>query len=229
MTRIRTVGLALVAVFAFSAIAVASASATEVELTKEGGTAASGVTYTSKSEPGTSPVLQSVKAGSKITCTAETNKGTVTGPKTSTSTVIFTGCESSVTGKKCENTATVGEIVSTVVTKLGVIVASSGEYGVLAEPSPATKFECGATNKVEVKGSFILSILKLDGNAVKLNTPFLTWDITGKQTKGVQNILKFEGGGNELLESAENGGAFEMAGEEIEALQTFSAKVELKS
>jgi hypothetical protein len=202
MTRIRMVGLALVAVFAFSAIAVASASAIEVLLVLEGGGVITpgSVTYTSK-----------------------------TGPKTSESIVTVTGCESSVSGKKCQSGSVSGEIVETVDTKLGIVKASNEEYGVLADPSPAAKFECGAAFKQEIKGSVILSILKLNGGTVKLNTPFLTWDISGHQTKGVQSILKFEGEGNQLLEDSENGGTFEMLGLEIEVLETFSKKVELSS
>jgi hypothetical protein len=229
MTRIRMVGLALVAVFAFSAFAVASASATEVELTSETGGSATGTSFTSKQVSGSKLVLQSVKAGSKITCTAETSAGTVTGPKTAYTTVIFTGCESSVSGKKCQSGSTSGEIVSKVSSKLGVITTSPGEYGELITPSPAATFECGAAFKQEVKGSFIASILKLNGGSVTLETPFLNFVLSGKQTSGVQSILKFEGGGNELLEDAENGGAAEMAGEEIEVLQTFNKKVEFKS
>lgn len=227
MTRIRMVGLALVAMFAFSAYAVAFASAAEDLLQLAGGGSATGVAFTSKTEPGAVPVLQSVKAGTKITCTAEKNIGTITGPKTSESVVTFTGCESSVSGKKCQSASTSGEIVSSVVTKIGVISSSKAEYGVLIEPSPPAKFECGTAFKTEVKGSFITSILKLNGGAVELNKPFTTWDISGKQTKGVQSILSFEGGGNELLESAENGGTFEMAGEEIEALETYSKSLEI--
>jgi hypothetical protein len=231
MTRIRMVGLALVAVFAFSAIAVASASAIEVLLVLEGGGVITpgSVTYTSKTEPGVPLVIQTVKPGSKLACDEETNRGTITGPKTSESIVTVTGCESSVSGKKCQSGSVSGEIVETVDTKLGIVKASNEEYGVLADPSPAAKFECGAAFKQEIKGSVILSILKLNGGTVKLNTPFLTWDISGHQTKGVQSILKFEGEGNQLLEDSENGGTFEMLGLEIEVLETFSKKVELSS
>jgi hypothetical protein len=225
------VGLALVAVFAVSAIAVASASALEVLLVLEGGGVITpkSVTYTSKSEPGVTQTLQTVKPGSKIVCLTEENRGTITGPKTSESVVTFTGCESSVSGKKCQSGTASGEIITTVDTKLGIVKASNEEYGVLVSPNPVSKFECGAAFKQEVRGSAILSILKLNGGTVALNTPFLTWDISGKQTKGVQSILKFEGEGNQLLEDSENSGAFEMSGEEIEVLETFSKKVELSS
>ncbi len=226
MTRMRVLGLAVVVVFAMSAITATVAFA-EAELTLESGASATGTSFTSKSEGSTKPVLQGVTEGTKITCKEETNKGTVTGPTTNYATVVFTGCEGF--GVKCQSGATTGEIVTTVSSKLGFISTSKKEYGILFTPSPATKFECGATRKVEVKGSFIASILKLEGTkAVELEKPFLTWTITGKQTKGVQSILSFAGGGTECLESSTNGGAFEQSGEEVEVLETFSKKVELK-
>ncbi len=225
MTRIKVLGLAVMAVFAFSAI-TATAAFAEAELKLEGGGSATGTSFTSKSEGSTKPVLQGVAEGTKITCKEETNKGTVTGPTTDYATVVFTGCEAF--GSKCQSGATAGEEVFTVSSKLGFISTSKKEYGILFAPSPAAKFECGATRKGEVKGSFIASILKLEGTkAVELGVPFLTWTITGKQTKGVQSILSFAGGGKEILESNINGAAFEQSGEEIEVLETFSKKVEL--
>jgi hypothetical protein len=230
MTRRKILSMGLVSVFAMGAIATASASAKEAELTLENGAAAKGTSFTSKLESGSKLALESVKAGSKITCTAETSRGTVTGPTTATSTIVFTGCESSAIGKKCESGSTSGEIISTASSKLGTINSSKGEYGLLYALAPNTKFECGSILKDEVKGSFIASILKLEGNkAVALETPFLTWTTSATQSKGVQGILHFEGQGNELLEASENGGAFEMAGEELEVLQTFSKKVRLTS
>lgn len=52
MTRIQIIGLTIVATFGLSAIVTASAFA-EAEMTAEGGGAAKGITFTSKSEPGT--------------------------------------------------------------------------------------------------------------------------------------------------------------------------------
>jgi hypothetical protein len=229
MTRMRILLMALVAVFATGAITAASACATEVELTLEGGGSATGVAFTSKSVTGAKPLLQSVKSGSKVICTAETERGTVTSPKTASSTVVFTGCESSVSGKKCQSGSTSGEIISTLSSKIGTISTSKKEYGLLYTLAPTTKFECGVTLKAEVKGSAIESILRLEGNKPVSETPFLTWTSTATQSKGVQGILHFAGQGNTLLETSENGGAFEMAGEELEVLQTFARKVEIKT
>jgi hypothetical protein len=226
MTRIKVLGLAVMAVFAFSAI-TATAAFAEAELTLEGGGSATGTSFTSKSEGSTKPVLQGVAEGTKITCKEETNKGTVTGPQTDFETVVFTGCEAF--GDKCESGATVGEEVFTISSKLGFISTSKKEYGVLLGRSPATKYECGATKKLEIKGSLIASISKLEGTkAVELEKPFLTWTITGKQVKGVQSILSFASGGKEFLETSVNDGVFEQTGEEFEELETFSKKVELR-
>jgi hypothetical protein len=222
-------GLALAAVFVSSAFAAALASAAEVLLVAENGGSAVGTSFTSKTEPGSTLVFQTTKAGSKLTCTEGTGRGTVTGPKTAETTGIATGCESSVSGKKCESGSTSGEIVSTGIGKLGVISSSKGEYGVLLTPSPAIKIECGAAFKIEVVGSSIAAITRLNGGAVTLNTPYLTYTLSAKQVKGVQSILSFEGGGNELLEASENGSAFEMLGTESEGLVTYSKKVELTS
>ncbi len=227
MTRIKVLGLAVMAVFAFSAI-TATAAFAEAELKLEGGGSATGTSFTSKSEGSTKPVIQGVAEGTKFVCKEETDKGTVTGPQTDFETVVFTGCEGF--GVKCQNTSAspVGEIVTTVSSKLGFISTSKKEYGILLGRSPATKYECGATKKVEIKGSLIASILKLEGTrAVELEVPFLRWTITGKQTKGVQSILSFAGGGKESIEWSTNGEAFEQAAEEFEVLETFSKKVEL--
>jgi hypothetical protein len=230
MTRMGMAGSAVAAALVLSVVATASAFAAEAELTAEGGSAAKGITFTSKAESGSTLVLQSVKAGSKIICTAETSTGTVTGPQTAYTTVTFTGCESSVSGKKCQSGSTSGQIISSISSKLGFISTSKKEYGESITPSPATKFECGAAFKIEVKSSFIASILKTEGSkAVELEKPFLTVTISAKQEKGVQNQLCLEEGASEsLLEASENGGSFEMAGEEVEVLQTYSKKVEFR-
>jgi len=131
-SRVRTLGLALVAVFALGAVAVGSASAQItpglgrcVKLTggmyKDAGCTekvSSGGKFEWKAGPGEKNKFKSSgekatlegagEAHTKITCTSVSNSGEYTNGTEYKITVTFLGCESG--GIKCENTATLGEI-----------------------------------------------------------------------------------------------------------------------
>ena len=111
MKRTKNLGLALVAVFAVSAMAATAASAAAPEffhcVAKAGGTFAAGC-----ETAGSGFAKEAVKTGSSIkftdkegvshfnakasigfTCTEDTSKGNITGPKSiASATVLFTGC-----------------------------------------------------------------------------------------------------------------------------------------
>src|SRR5579859_758734 len=105
MRRVRTSGLCCMAILALSATITASASAALPEFAGPFPvpfTAKSGLTR-----------LETVK-GAVITCLSDTGSGEVTGPKTGTVTITFTGCELVTLGLSC-NTVGVppGDIVTT--------------------------------------------------------------------------------------------------------------------
>src|ERR1700741_1577070 len=114
MKRTRTLVLCCIAMLALSATVTATASASLPEFVGPfpvGFAAKSGATK-----------LETVK-GAVITCTADTGAGEVTGPKTGTVTITFSGCEFVTLGLPC-NTVGVppGEIVTTtLVMTLGYI------------------------------------------------------------------------------------------------------------
>ena len=172
MSRIRLIGLALVAVFAISAVSAASASAAPPEFGKCVEKAGSGTKYedsnctkvntkgkfefiplaagskiafTSKSGEG---FLEA--SGEKITCKEdETKEGEITGPKEDkVKAVVFKGCTALGGLAKCQNTATKGEIqTEPLVSTLGFLNAGKTEVGLSLAPASGglfAKFECEA-------------------------------------------------------------------------------------
>src|ERR1700680_1034994 len=104
MTRVRTLGLCSIAMLALSAGVTASASAALPEFTGPFPTP-----FTSKSGITT---LETVKKA-VITCKADKGSGEVTGPKSGTMKITFTGCEFVTIGVVCNSTGVPpGEIVT---------------------------------------------------------------------------------------------------------------------
>jgi hypothetical protein len=217
MTRIRVVGLCLFAAFAIAAVASASASAALPEF---GGPFPK--PFTSKSKKST---FETVK-GTKVTCTVDTNAGEITGPKTGTVTVRFTGCRSS--GLPCQSKgAAPEEIVTNVLSMtLGYISKAKKEVGIdLSSPTgaPLVEFEC-AGFPVQIRGSVIGRITPVN-KKVTPPKPFL---LKFAQTGGKQKITKFEAGPISVLEGS-FGGPFEEVGFASTDELTFAEVVEIKA
>jgi hypothetical protein len=210
MKRLKVLGLALVAAFALSAVAVASASAALPEF--EG-------PFPNKVKTGTSGAgTLETKGGSKITCTSDTFVGEVNAAKEVKKVVVtFKGCETTILGIKVKcNTA--GQAAGVVVTEpihgtLGY--TAKPKTGLDLEPEVGTTFatlECGGT-KVTVKGDVVCEVSPTNVKTAKFK-------ITCKQTKGVQEWTKLEGGAESVLKTKIGGGVEEQSGientEEIE-------------
>lgn len=230
MKRIRVIGLALAAVFAISAIASASAMAALPELVNAKGEAVKGaVTGASEGET----ILES-KSGIKVTCTSGTSTGEVTGLKTVGKTVVtFKGCKESIFGNKCQ---TKGEEAGKIVTlkikgTIGYIKkAVPIEVGLDLQPEVAgnfVTFECGAFAKEEVKGSVIAPITPI--NTKVKTTGSFTLKYEKGASAGLQKVTKFEGGAEDVLESALNGGGFEKSNQQGTAKVKLAEEAELKA
>jgi hypothetical protein len=220
MKYMKMIGLALLAVCAMTAVATATASAALPEFSK------TGATVTGKAVGGTT---LETKKGTKVTCTGgTTSAGTVASEKTITkSKITFTGCKSS--GFACTTEkAKEGELITNaVVGKLGYINAAKKEVGLLIAPEAEggnfITFNCvGSLIKTVVTGSVICPI-------GKVNTLTTTFTLACKQTKGIQSVLKFEGGPENFLKTSINGGAAEQSGQEGEATLTDSVALEIKA
>lgn len=221
MTRVRMLGLALVAALAVTAVAVSSASAATCS-TKPCFTGPYPNTFTSKSGAGT---LETV-GGTKVKCSSDsTEGGEITGEKTDkVKSVVFKGCESS--GFKCSTSgAASGEIkTSELESTLGYINKSTKEVGIELKPKGGgnfATFECTAFVKVTVKGSVIAVITPINTETTKYTLKFT-------QTKGKQTPQNLEGQSKDTLESSVDGGAFEESGEETSDELTLAktAKIE---
>ncbi len=253
----KNTGLALVAAFALSAVAVSSASAALPEFLycakqttktflyteskcatdsakKEGEyeklpvPSGSHITFTSTSGKG---VLETLK-GHTIKCSADTDKGEVTGPKLVAKVVVtFTGCKASVlTEPACESGSTSGTIeTKALMGTLGYIKAKT-EVGVLLQgESSATsaEFHCETllgTENIVVTGSVICHVAPLN----ELKT---TGTLTCKQKKGMQEPTKFEGGPESVLTTTATGPEEfkEESAEEITDTMTFSEALEISA
>lgn len=217
MLRIRIIGLALVAVFAVSAMAAGTASAAEhlefgecVKLTTKTGkfTDENCTTESAKKEgefewkgfTANIPFTSSSGAGElltvgghKVNCTADSNKGEITGAKTDTVTVTFTNCTTVVAGitVKCTSAGqAAGTIVSNPLKSLLVWLKTTPplEAGILLEPvTPPTfaTFVCGGLETLTVRGSVIAPITALN----VMSTSFI---LNYVQTGGKQAVTQYQ-------------------------------------
>jgi len=216
MKRI-TMSLALVAVSAMAFAASASASPVFFGKAAVGGTVGS-VKFT-----GTlGAAFLEAKAGTKITCTAGTAVGEVTGPITSKNNITkFTGCETS--GVECHNGAANEIDTKTLEGTLGAVSATlpgirlydqtEKKGGILAE------FTCaGGAVKVQVRGSVIGSLSGASGKTVEEGKLATSSKLTFAEKEGIQKYVKFVPGegeaGEEQLEG-NTGAGFEKSGQSV--------------
>jgi hypothetical protein len=243
MTRIRTIGLAVVAVFAVMGLAAASASALNNEnpvLVNSSGGAVTGVSVTGKSTG--EAFLGSTLANSPVVeCKTESSVGTVSttlagnGMTNGTGSIKFTGCKSAA--GKCSNTATAGEILNTVslllvwegkensktLAVLVSILPFAGLPGVAGNNT--VTFTCSGT-LIDVQGSFIALTNK------KVNELFTKSTLIAKEKgQGVQEDLTYTENGvsttNTLWARETTTGTFVAAGESVENEETYSTSVKV--
>jgi hypothetical protein len=243
MTRIKIVGLAVLAACAVMAVAAASAMAAENPvLVKSNGEAVTNVTATGASVAGTVSTLQTTAVGAgKVECTkGETSRATVstraegTGMTSGTATVTFTGCKTAA--GSCENTGPAGskEITGTVSMLLVWVGKEANKtIGLLFSTLPYTGSP-GSQNGllssicsgelVDIQGSFI-ALTK-----TKIGEASTHGSVIAKSTGGRQEDLTYtENGvtGTNTIYSNQNHGAFSAAGEEIETEETYSTIVKV--
>jgi hypothetical protein len=222
MKQIRTAGLILVAMLAIGALAAATASAALPELVNSKGEALVKKKYTSKSGAST---LETEKNGA-VKCKEGTDTGESTGPKTGTSTVTFTGCESA--SIKCKTSgAKTGEIITKATSKLVYINEKEKTVG-LALAATESTIECSILQKLKVRGSVI-------GVLTPVNTVAEEFTLTFKQKKGVQEPTEYEEEGKKVKDITETEGSgiktfkFEPSGLETTDTLKFEEKVEVKA
>ncbi len=218
MRRICIGGLCVAAIGATTGAFTASASAALPEFSGP-----FGKTFTSTS--GASR-LRAV-GGKRVLCTAGTNVGEITGPKTGVVTITLTGC----TLKKVPcNTpgASSGEIVSPAYAMaIGYINKATKRVGVdLTEPAGGffLLFSCTSGTRVAVIGSVIGRITPVN----QLVTPSATFTLRFQQVGGVQKPTKLEGEPLDVLETSFNG-PFEGAGFRSEDKILFTEPVTLSA
>jgi hypothetical protein len=199
MTRTRTVGLVALAVLAISACSSASALAALPEFVGP-----LPVPFAAKSGLTT---LETI-SGAKIACTSDTGAGEVTGAKTGSVKLTFTGCELVTLALPC-NTAGLppGEVTTTsLLMTLGYIaIEPKKEVGIdlsTATGGPLMEFMCGAL-KVTVVGSVIGKVTPIN----KLIKPPAHFVLKFAQAAGKQKPMKFSGGPIDVL-STSFGGPF---------------------
>ena len=152
--------------------------------------------------------------GATIKCSSSTTSGEYTGAKTLTASLVLSGCESKTTKQACQSTgAAAGEIrTSPLAGTLGFVKDEAKGTEVLASvgvdlshsPSLFTA-ECGGISEhVEVKGSVIVPISKVD----KMSSSF---SAKAAASNGKQVPEEFEGGAQDTLTATLGAGA-EQAG-----------------
>ena len=149
--------------------------------------------------------------GTKVGCTSDKDKGLISGPESVDNVLVtFHGCKTGIftctSGTEPSGLITTKELSGL----LGWINKSALTVGLDLAPTSGTEFvefNCaGELVKVKVRGSVI-------GKVTPLNTKTTSGLLTYKQSGGVQELTKFEGGAVDLLETSKNGGAFEGSAE----------------
>jgi len=160
--------------------------------------------YTAKSGKG---ALQ-IKGGTEIKCTADTAVGTITGAKTTTVTIDFTGC----TAFGLFTANSLGDAAGTILT------TATGELCTLTyNPLLTVGLKLSPTGKVhiEVAGNLALVEGTLIGEMKPINSKKLGgFKLELTQKGGEQAIKECRGGSIETLKGSENEGAVKEAGEE---------------
>jgi len=220
MKRISMVALALAAIFAFS---VGSASATQPVFY---GVAELGATAGTVKISGTlgAAFLEGKESKAKISCSAGTATGEVTGAtKTKNNVTTFTGCETG--GLPCKSTgdpegtiktsALEGVLGNVTATLPGIRLFAPGEGGKSPKTGSLATFTCaGGAVSVVVSGSVIGSLSGAQGKTVEEGKFAGSNKLTFAETAGTQKYTKFlagECGGNandcgpEQLTSTVNG------------------------
>jgi hypothetical protein len=195
MSRMRIVGVCLIAVFVASATTAASASAALPEFS-----APFSKTFTSTSKASR---LETV-TGKKTTCKADTNFGEISAPQSGVMTIVFTGCK---LGKVPCNTPGLapGTIATTTLAlRIYYINKAKKQVGVDlvgATGAPFLYYGCGSSVFAKVEGSVIGRITPVN----KLVTPSEMFKLTFAQTLGVQNVTKLELSPVDVLETSWGG------------------------
>ncbi len=156
----------------------------------------------------------------KITCTGGSDAGEITGPKTLTVRIKFTGCM--LNGLRCGSGAA-GEIETPpLIGTLGYIKQATKDVGLdLSQPAgaPFMAFTCNEDLTVVVQGSVIGTIRPLNKNVA----PPKHFTLKFTQKKGKQKPTKFEVGPVDVLSTALGGGPFEESGLASNDSLTFAA------
>lgn len=136
-----------------------------------------------------------VKGLGGVTCTASSDAGAFTGPKTAGKvSVVFKGC--ALLGHSCENASKAGEIkTNTLKGEIGYINKETHEVGVDLSPETGlyeATFHCGEI-EMRVSGS-VIGVVK---SPLNVFTKVATLDF--EQAAGRQDVEGFEGEPNDTL------------------------------
>ncbi len=230
MSRLRLLGLALIAVFAMSVVAASAASAAAPEffhctkVAKGTGTYPTKKACEKKEKAGEEPkewIIEKVAAGEKIkftdasgegilsaagivvTCTADSSTGEINGAKTVGNVFVsFTGCTAKNGETECSVHST-GQPAGTIDTN-----ELAGELGPVALAESKTEvgldLEAVSGNFVTLEGTCVPTT-EVTGSVIGEVTPVEKLQKTGKlvyTTKtGKQKIQKFVGGATDVLKA----------------------------
>jgi hypothetical protein len=190
MRRIRVAGLCTTLLLALGAGSAQSSYAALPEFSGP-----FGKPFTSTSGP---TRLRGV-GGKRVICAASTDAGEITGAKTGSVVITWTGCTFKKTQCSTPGSAP-GEIVSPSLTmNVGYINKSAKTVGIdLVEPpgGPFLLFSCLSGTRVLVVGSVIGKIMPVN----KLVTPSETFKVRFAQLGGIQKIQNLEGEPKDTLE-----------------------------
>jgi hypothetical protein len=170
--------------------------------------------------------------GFKVTCTADTSNGEVTGPSTAALTITFTGCArgEGPDGGSCQN-ASGGEIITEpLFGTLGYLNRKHTAVGLdLSNPSASPtggaliKFFCGEDTSVEVVGSLIGRVAPIN----KVVEPGGHMTLKFAQKGGHQAIKKLLGGSRDVPMTRVLFGPLEESGIASTGLLSFASPIEI--
>ena len=211
MRRLKMSGVVIAAVLALTALAAVTASTATAALPEF--LPASGFFHSSSGagtlEEGGQPAIE---------CTKDTDSGSITGAKTATVSIDFTGCSALFIAGANSLGDKSGTILTGGTGTLCYLNASKKEVGI------AIKI---ATLHIEVAGKLLIVTGTVIGKVEPVNSKSKTGKIVLKQSKGKQEFTKCEGGATENLSTAENEGTGKESGEQTTDEESFVNETEV--
>jgi phospholipase C len=185
---------------------------------------------------GTTTVLETT-THFQLSCTGQKGSGEITGPRSASARMTFTGCENAATGSCQSEGAAAGEVrtgtlqgrldfIKHRISETKIVISAGLALGSPGFGTPVAVLECGEPlggmgTQLTLQGGAIAAIVSEDRMVIANGLKFAA---TGTK----QKPEAFEGGPSEALQASVAGGAFEPAGLTLKSTLSGEELLEVK-